>query len=229
MSWHEGPLLGFDLETTGVNPFEARIVTASLAWFHGDDLQDTQDWLINPGVEIPQEATNVHGITTYKAESEGSQPLTALAEIRNRLASFDGPLVVFNAAYDLTLLEAELERNGLEPLENYSPVIDPFVIDKQADKYRKGKRTLTAMSEHYGVTLDNAHTSNADAVAAVKVAVAIGAKYPELQADPMLVHGWQVTWRAQQSASLQDYFRKTKPNAVVNGEWPVQVRRGEAA
>lgn len=222
MSWHEEPLLAFDTETSGVDPFADRIVTASLVEVVNGQAVTERNWLINPGVEIPQAATNVHGITTYKAETEGVQPLGALAEIRSALTSWGGPLVVFNAAFDLTLLDVELERNGLEPVRDYRPVIDPFVIDKQADKYRKGKRTLGAISEQYGVTLDNAHSSSADSVAAAQVAIALAVKYPELQEDPGKLHDWQVKWRAQQCSSLQDYFRKSNPKAVVHGGWPIQ-------
>ncbi|NUQ88686.1 MAG: 3'-5' exonuclease, partial [Glycomyces artemisiae] len=56
--WFEGPLLGFDTETTGVSVEQDRIVQAALVTGTG-----STTWLIDPGVTIPPGATRVHGIT----------------------------------------------------------------------------------------------------------------------------------------------------------------------
>ena len=74
------------------------------------------------------------------------------------------PLVVYNAPYDLSLLDRECRRHRVEPLGYPHPVIDPLVIDKAVDRYRKGKRTLVAAAERYGVDLD---PENDKAVSAV--------------------------------------------------------------
>ena len=105
--------------------------------------------------------------------------LAALADAAGRGL----PIVAYNAAYDLTLLEREAARYGIAPLPGPGPVIDPLVIDKAVDRYRRGKRTLTAAAEHYGVALPNAHDAGADAVAAGRVAQAIARAYPELAAS----------------------------------------------
>ena len=223
-SWHTLPRAAFDLETTGRDPLDARIVTASIVVVNGrSEILHTKEWLVNPGVPIPVEASEIHGIYTAQAQAEGMDAATAVAEISAYLADLfqTMPVMAFNAAYDFTVLDREAKRHGVAPLAP-APVIDPYIMDKQVDKYRRGKRNLSVMSEFYGVPLLNAHTSAADAAATIGIADALAAKYPKLQVDPRELHGAQVSWAAEQAAGLQEFFRRKDPAAVVNGEWPVR-------
>ncbi|MFJ4286438.1 exonuclease domain-containing protein [Paenarthrobacter nicotinovorans] len=225
--FHHLPLVGFDLETTGTDVFEDRIVTCSLVYKQDASTQSTRkSWLINPGIEIPEEASKVHGVTTDVVIAHGDAPVDALREIRHHLtgALMQGAaLVAFNAAFDLTLLTHELLRHDIDPLPDGFSVIDPFVIDKQTDKFRRGSRKLVDVAAHYGVTLDNAHDAEADVIAAMKTALRMPLAFPELAVPASKLHQWQIKWRAEQCASLQEYFRKKDPTAVVNGEWPIQT------
>ena len=63
-------MLSFDLETTSANPMEARIVTSALVTIDGSS-SDPYEMLADPGVEIPEGAANIHGITTEQARAEG--------------------------------------------------------------------------------------------------------------------------------------------------------------
>ncbi|NUL46326.1 3'-5' exonuclease [Cellulosimicrobium funkei] len=227
MPWHQQIRVGFDLETTGRDPEEARVVTASLVVVdpHGN-LAASYEWLVNPGVPIPEESSAVHGVTTEKAQAEGLPADQAIVEIADTLRDFFDahiPVIAFNASYDFTVMDRELLRRGLEPLQNQW-IIDPYIIDKQVDRYRKGKRTLTDVSAFYGVELLDAHTSAADSLAAVGVADQLASKYPQLQVPLADLHGFQVRWKAEQSASFQEYLRRKDPSAVINGDWPVQGR-----
>lgn len=236
MSWHTEPLLGFDLETTGINVETARIVTAAAVDYKpGDSIDTLPDrarlWLANPGIPIPAEATRVHGVTTEVAQANGRPAGQVADEIADVLAanlSTGIPVVAMNGRYDFTVLDRELRRHGLRTLWERlggdtppGPVIDPYVIDKQADKFRRGSRKLEALAVHYGVTLAAAHRADADALAAVEVAVAIGEKYPQLQVPADQLHVWQAWWARQQAAEFQKHLRKTDPYAVVDGEWPL--------
>ncbi|HEY1155573.1 MAG TPA: 3'-5' exonuclease, partial [Arthrobacter sp.] len=63
-SWNTLPRAAFDLETTGRNSRAARIVTASITVVdHQGEVIEEHEWLADPGVEIPAEASDVHGIT----------------------------------------------------------------------------------------------------------------------------------------------------------------------
>jgi DNA polymerase-3 subunit epsilon len=171
----------FDTETTGIDPATTRIVTANISVIRaGGVIESSRDWLINPGIEIPAQATNVHGITTEYAREHGEDAAGAIYDIVAELqALFDSsiPVVAYNASYDFTILQREAVRYSHDPLSNPSPIIDPLVIDKQVDRYRKGKRTLEAAAAHYGVELTDAHTAAADAQAAGFVAQAIAGKF----------------------------------------------------
>ncbi len=226
--WWEGPLVGFDLETTGPEPDEARIVTACLVLDIPGREPHVWSWLVNPGVEIPEGATAVHGITSERAREDGEYPDVVVGEILRLLTSPPAlPLVAFNAAYDFTVLDREARRLGRPPFAP-EPVVDPFVLDKQADRYRRGGRKLVDVARHYGVDLSAAHTADADALAAVQVARAIGRKH-EPPADAHHLHLGQIHWRREQQISLQEYLRRKDPAAVVDPTWPVHPYDKEAA
>lgn len=228
-SWHTGRRIGFDLETTGRDPRTARIVTAALVVCDAQDPGAPSEaprlieWLVDPGVEIPAEASAVHGITTDYARGHGMPASEAVAQIVHRVVEeleAGAPVVIFNAPYDLSVLAAEAARCGAD-LPVTRPIIDPLVIDKQMDRFRRGKRTLGHMADHYGVLLDDAHSAAPDAQAAVEIADILAQRYPQLQIPAEELHERQVEWKAEQAASLQEHFRRTRPDAVVDPSWPV--------
>lgn len=226
--WHQGPRACFDLETTGRDPQEARIVTASVVLVSPEgEVQQEWEWLADPGIEIPEEAAAVHGVSTDRARAEGRPAAEVATELSEVLAGFwrEGvPVLAFNAAYDLTVLTREAERHGLPAPEPF-PVLDPFVLNKQVHRYRRGKRTLGALCEEYGVVLDAAHTSAADALATERLAAALAERFAQLRQPAAALHEAQIGWAAEQAASLQEYFRRKDPAAIVDGTWPVHPRQ----
>jgi DNA polymerase-3 subunit epsilon len=235
MSWITGPLAAFDLETTGTDVETDRIVTAAVVRVEPDGAVSAErTWLLDPGVVIPEQASAIHGISTDQARAHGVLASSAIEEIAGAVAEVlrsGTPLVVMNARYDLSLLDRECRRYGLESITERlgtvpSPVVDPLVIDKHVDKYRKGKRALHALCAHYGVSLEDAHDARADAVAAARVVRRMGEKHQPVGAMSLTdLHGLQVRAAAAQSASLQAYLRRTtNPTAVVEAAWPVIPR-----
>src|SRR5690625_2227867 len=152
--WPDGPLIGFDTETTGVDVSEDRIVTAAIVEPIDGETQ-VHEWLINPGVEIPERATEVHGVTTDHARAHGLDPRHGLEEIAEKIAEHlreERPIVAFNVVFDLSILDAELRRYELRTVPEripgeIIPVLDPLVIDRRVDRYRRGKRTLAHLCE----------------------------------------------------------------------------------
>ena len=224
-SWHELPHAAFDLETTGRDPQTARIVTASIILVNGEgDVLQHHEWLAAVEEEIPAEAAAIHGVSTERARAEGRPAAEVAAEIAGVLGSMFSagiPVLAFNASYDFTVLNRECERFGLTAPAP-APVIDPYILDKQMDRYRRGKRTLTALTEHYGVGFENAHTSAADVMATLGVARAMAGKFPVLHGEASLLHQAQISWAREQAASFQDYLRRKDPAAVVDGTWPAR-------
>lgn len=229
MKWWEGPIAVFDTESTGVDVENDRIVTACLALLKPDG-QVTNRWetLLNPGVEIPEEATAVHGISNEKAQKEGGDPATVipiLVERLNEAVSMGLPVVAFNGRFDFTLLDREVRRHcgmGLEfVLSGPLHVIDPYVMDKAVDTYRRGSRKLGDTCKLYGVELDDWHNATADAVAAGRLTQAMVKKHRGLQLPLPQLYRAQEIWARQQADSLERYLRKKNPKAAVDREWPV--------
>ncbi|HNQ26707.1 MAG TPA: exonuclease domain-containing protein, partial [Aquaticitalea sp.] len=54
------PICFFDLETTGVNITNDRIVEISILKIHPDGKEESKTWLVNPTIPIPKDATAVH-------------------------------------------------------------------------------------------------------------------------------------------------------------------------
>lgn len=231
-TWARGALTAADTETTSPNPEDARVVEICLAIIQPGQPTDVRTAVVNPGVEVPDEAAAIHGYTTERVRAEGKPAPDVLDAFVEDLANslrVGIPLVIMNAPYDLTLLDRELQRHGLPSLAEQAGrepyVIDPYVIDKALDKYRKGSRKLTDMATHYGVQLgEDAHDAGADALAAARIAFKLAIKFSALQRDLELLHLKQVTWAREQAISLQTYFRKTDPAAVVEGAWPLIPR-----
>lgn len=221
MNFDASRMLAFDLETTSANPKQARIVTSALVRIDGRDVQKVEH-LADPGIEIPQEATNVHGITTEKARAEGRPHEVVLKDTVEAIKAAweDGlTLIVYNAAFDLTVL-----RSLTGDFTVTGPVYDPYVIDRVSDKWRKGKRTLGAVCEHYGVELGNAHEATADALAAARVAwKQVRQHYPNLaQMDENELMEFQaVKWYEDRVAFKKYLEGKGRDASDVSTAWPL--------
>jgi DNA polymerase-3 subunit epsilon len=226
--WHTGLLGSYDCETTGTDPFSARLVSAAFVTSAGG----RHEFLVDPGVEIPAEAAAVHGISTEQARAHGVKPTEGLEQIAVLLAAHLGagaPLVVFNAPFDLTLLEAELERHGLKALRDrvaaVAPIVDPLIIDRTMDRWRKGSRTLEAQCAHYGVSIENAHDACADAVAAMEVARAQAARFPEVaEARLADLHARQAEWKAAAETDFAAYKARRGEQFTPEPGWPIRTR-----
>lgn len=221
MNFDASRMLAFDLETTSANPKNARIVTSALVRIDGRDVQKVEH-LADPGVEIPQAATEVHGITTEKAQAEGRPHEEVLKDTVDAIKTAwdDGlTLIVYNAAFDLTVL-----RSLTGDFTVTGPVFDPYVIDRVSDKWRKGKRTLGAVCEHYGVELGNAHEATADALAAARVAwKQVRQHYPNLaQMDENELMEFQaVKWYEDRVAFKKYLEGKGRDASDVSTAWPL--------
>lgn len=229
MGWVDQPMVGFDTETTGVDVDRDRIVTAALVRRAPGGTQVSR-WLIDPGVEIPAAATAVHGITTEHARAHGCAPREALDEIAAELAAAvtrAEPVVAFNASYDLTLLDAELRRHGLPTLPErlghpVRAVLDPLVLDRHLDRYRRGKRRLGDVCAHYGVVADGLHSADADVVATLDVLAAMARAFPQLaDEDPDALHDRQVLAHRHWAESFNAWrLDQGLPGPGAETSWP---------
>lgn len=210
--WALGAMVGLDLETTGVDPQEDRIVTATVIRdIPGTDL-DVLNWTFDPGIEIPTSASDLHGVTTEKARATGMEPKW-VAQVWDAVSSDwapDVPLVIYNAPFDLTMLDRELLRHMGGGVRMLGPVLCPLTIDRGVDRYRKGKRTLSALCEYYGVELVNAHTSEADVVATLMIMRILATRIPQISRLSLdALHRQQKTWYHNWSMNFAGYLART--------------------
>lgn len=224
-SWANGPLLCLDFETTSADPTVARPVSVAAVVLQANGEIDGSVVLVDAGVEIPEETIAIHGITASLIAEQGKPADVACTEVLNsvRVAIWqEWPIVIFNARFDWTLLMAEAARFG-EIVPDGVAIIDPAVIDRHRDKYRKGRRTLAATAEHYKVELIDAHSAIADAVATGTIARRLAATFPDLALMPAAeLHKRQAEWYESWRVGFNQYLRKKDPNAEpVAPGWPI--------
>ncbi|QQS34786.1 MAG: 3'-5' exonuclease [Ignavibacteriales bacterium] len=171
------PLVFFDLETTGTDISQDRIVEISILKLHPDSREETLTTKVNPGIPIPTGATAVHGITDKDVADKPtfSALASALLEI------LDGSdLCGYNLLkFDFPLLRMEFARYGVEFDITGIRLIDPMRIFM-----KKEPRDLTSALKFYcNEELTDAHTAEADTIAAKKILLSQTEKYSDLPTD----------------------------------------------
>ncbi len=168
------PICIFDLETTGINPVKDRIVEISILKINPDGSEQLYTQRINPGIPIPAQASQIHGITDEDVKNEPhfedvAQQILDMIE--------DAYLVGFNSnRFDLPMLIEELMRAGRKMDLRKNKTIDVQVI-----YHKKEPRNLSAAYRFYtGKELENAHSAEADVRATWEVLKAQIEKYDDL-------------------------------------------------
>lgn len=223
-NWRERPWIGFDLETTGREQHAARIITAAIV-VEADPTQNRL-WLVNPGVPIPAESSAIHGITDADVADDGMPAGEACEAIARALEAHwrSGALVVaYNAQYDLTVLVHELRRHDLAPLE-LGPVLDPLVLWRALEKYRKGKKRLADAVERFDVPMNvKEHDAGADALTALHVMRAVaGLDGLEAVTDVDAVMAQQREWHRIWAEDFAAWFAsKGNDPSGIDRSWPI--------
>lgn len=158
--WRDVPLVAIDTETTGVHPGYDRAVQLGIVRFERGVEVGSFVSLVNPGREIPEEATAIHGINDEMVEDAPRMgELFVRPEVR-ALINHAQPLA-FNRAYDQALVPW-----FLDPWD--WPWLCPLAIVRVVDRYARGsgRHKLTACCERHGIVLARAHSAEADARAA---------------------------------------------------------------
>jgi len=178
------PLVVFDLETTGRDVVKDRVVEISAVKLLPNGERELKTRRMNPEMPISPEATAVHGIHD---EDVAHEP-TFKALAKSLLEFLKGcDLSGFNVErFDLPMLKREFARAGVE-----FPAAPIAVIDTWRIFLNREPRNLTAAYKHYcDKSLENAHTAEADAVAAADVLEAQVARYEDLPTDVQQLHDY---------------------------------------
>lgn len=237
------PLVGFDTETTGVDVFDddVRVVTCALIYSENSESPyKTVEYMMDPGVEIPEGASDVHGITTEVARAQGMEYTVGMQKVADYLTytiEQGIPLTAYNGSFDATLLRVEFLRAGInfdDSLWNKMILIDPMVMDKYLDPWRRGGQKLGTVSKLYGYDLENAHNATADVEATIHIARRIFSKFvPKIESSlGVKINSYDELMDVQagcylvQKTSLEEYFRGKGgkgPDFTINKTWPFQT------
>ncbi len=182
-AWDELTIALVDLETTGFDLTQARIVEVGIVIGTRGEITNRFNWLVNPGIPIPEEARSVHGISD---EMVKDQP--TFAQVAHEIAqALEGCVpAAYNATFDRSFLHGEFARARAAREGNVPPEwakipglrrevewLDPLVWARDLHAEEKS-RALGDVAERLGVKLENAHRAKDDAEAALRVFYALG-------------------------------------------------------
>jgi len=169
------PLCFFDLETTGINIANDRIVEIAILKLFPDGKMKEMKSLVNPEMTIPKEASDIHGITNEKIKS-----MPSFKMLSKKIYSFikDSDLAGFNSnRFDIPLLVEEFMRAEIDfNLKNL------LTIDVQTIFHKMEQRTLSAALKFYcNRSNEGAHSAMNDTKATHDVLMAQLEKYLNLE------------------------------------------------
>ncbi|WP_431136361.1 exonuclease domain-containing protein [Psychroserpens mesophilus] len=171
------PICFFDLETTGINITNDRIVEISILKVHPNGKEESYTQRVNPTIPIPYVVTQVHGISDADVADKPTFKEIA-KEVHNMIK--DSDLGGFNSnRFDIPLLAEEMLRAEVDfDMKNTQS------IDVQTIFHKMEQRTLSAAYKFYcDKSLDDAHSAEADTLATYEVLKAQLDKYEELEND----------------------------------------------
>ncbi len=172
VAWIDQPIAFLDTETTGTDARVDRIIEVGIVIGVAGTITAKHSWLINPGIPIPQESTDVHGISDDQVADK-----PAFAEVAADIVNaFRNALpAAYNAEFDRAFLHTELQRAGYHD-DNPPPAVrqkvswlDPLVLARELYKGKGESRALGAVAERLGISLQNAHRATDDAQAALQI------------------------------------------------------------
>lgn len=173
----ERPLAFLDLETTGVSTKTDRIVEIGIIVRHPEGDPTAHSWRVNPGCPIPQQATDVHGITD--ADVADCPPFSEVSHLVHRV--LEGcDLAGFNlVAFDLPLLQEEFKRYDIAFVLDGRHIIDAFRIFRA----REPRNLEAAVRFYTGHEHQGAHKAAEDALATMRVLDGQIERYEDLPWD----------------------------------------------
>src|SRR3989344_8418883 len=170
------PVAVIDVETTGTNVQEDRIVDICITKILPNGEKVTLSSLINPTIPIPAEATAVHGIKDMDVQGKPTFKEFAL-QIIEFIKNSDW--CAFNAKFDLSLIESEFKRAVINYSSDGKRVIDVMRIYHILEP----RDLSSAHLKYCGKVLEDAHKAKTDVKATIDVLEAQLEKHRDLPRD----------------------------------------------
>jgi DNA polymerase-3 subunit epsilon len=176
------PLVFIDLETTGLDIVNDRIVEISLLKIEPNGSQRSLTDRLNPEMPIPEQSSVIHGI--YDKDVKDAATFIQKSKEYKQFIG-DADLGGFNSnKFDIPVLMEEFHRSDID-----FDVSKRKLIDVQNIFHKMEKRTLEAAYKFYcNKTLENAHSAEADVKATFDILVAQIERYPELKNTVSYLH-----------------------------------------
>ncbi|WP_372919898.1 exonuclease domain-containing protein [Salegentibacter sp.] len=196
------PICFFDLEATGTNLAQDRIVEIAILKIFPNGNKESKTWLVNPEITIPEEVIAIHGITNEKVADEPTFKELA-PKVYEMIKGCD--LAGYNSnRFDIPLLVEELLRAGIDfDLKNV------VAVDVQTIFHKKEQRTLSAAYQFYcGKNLEDAHTAEADTNATYEVLKSQLDRYEDLENDIKYLADYSARKRFADFAGFVVYDKK---------------------
>jgi len=152
-----------DIETTGFTPATGKIIEVSaIKVKKGADQHLNLSALVDPGINIPAEITEITGITDQMVKGE-EKIETVMIELLDFLE--DLPLVFYNANFDMKFLRTAAKKIGREINNN---IIDALPIARKAFPDLKNHK-LSTVANHLNINTDSAHRASDDCATTMMV------------------------------------------------------------
>jgi DNA polymerase-3 subunit epsilon len=137
----------FDTETTGLDPLtgDRLVEIGCVELINRFPTGNTFHRYLNPERDMPETAFQVHGLG-----SDFLKDKPVFSEVADELVAFlgDAPIVAHNALFDLSFLNAELERAG-RPAVSRERLVDTLMLARR--KYPGGSNRLDDLCLRYRI------------------------------------------------------------------------------
>lgn len=207
--WRDVPTVWIDTETTGTRPGVDRVVQIGVCRIERGEVVGGFSSLVDPGIPIPAEATEVHKITDDDVRGKPRiEDVMANSTVRALLEGAQPG--AYNAPFD---------RHFVPPFGDWTwPWLDCLTVVRVVDRFVKGKgrHKLEQAAPRHGIPLNEAHSAFADARAAGLLFYKLAAEVYGNEA----VLGWALTKQRHLEADQWFDFtrwRLRQPKEVANG------------
>ncbi len=205
-AWQELDVALLDVETTGRDASVDRVVEVGIAVGRRGEVVARYNWLVNPDMPIPEQASAVHHITDDMVADKPRFEAIA-SEVAQALRGCVP--AAYNALFDRAFLMGEFARargvdvTGVPALARETEWLDPLVWARDIQENEKS-RALGDVAARLGVSLEKAHRAQDDAEAALRVLYA-------LARDPRVPHAY--------GALVQEQRRLSRAQADARRMW----------
>lgn len=215
-NWKQDPWLAIDVETTGLDPKRDRVVSLAVARREPSKRSArVRQWIVNPGIPIPEEVTAIHGISD--ADVADKPPFDEVASEVIATVGWAPVLVAYHWPFDDLFLLREL-RDPWEDVVARACVVDPLVIVRHDDVGRywrgKGRHTLENVARRFKLALPAAlrpHMAVADAWMTIALLAKLVDEHGDLLPDePEAMSRWVRQEREEQNEQFAKWLKRQK-------------------